>query len=186
MTINYKETIVNKLDTKHSNRETTFFVLWCFVPGDRTCSSGNTNSKKTVVAILAVLVATVGGMGAATGSALADPLHCDISGWPSCYRIGYQDGQANPGTSCPSGHSDNFCAGWAAGANTRSGHEPSLKGVFGTYNQGNADGRQNAKDTFNSGGQYDSKCPSGHSDIYCTGYFVGYNYEWTLLKAANS
>lgn len=80
MTINDKETIVNKLNTKHSNHETTFFVLRCFVSGGRTCSSGNMKSKKTVVAILAVLAATVGGMGAATGSALADPLHCDKSG----------------------------------------------------------------------------------------------------------
>jgi hypothetical protein len=92
-------------------------------------------------------------------------------------------------------HSSNFCAGFIDGYNaqwnaiahtTRSVHDSSLKGVFDTYKQGDTDGRQYAKDTFNSGGQYDSKCPSGHSDIYCTGYFVGYNYEWTLLKAANS
>jgi hypothetical protein len=51
---------------------------------------------------------------------LADPAHCDQSGWPSCYDVGYGDGQANPGTSCPSGHSDNFCGGWAAGATSSS------------------------------------------------------------------
>lgn len=43
---------------------------------------------------------------------LADPLHCDQAGWPSCYSVGYQDGLTNPGTVCPTGHSDNFCAGW--------------------------------------------------------------------------
>jgi hypothetical protein len=29
---------------------------------------------------------------------LADPLHCDIEGWPSCYSVGYSNGLANPGT----------------------------------------------------------------------------------------
>ena len=48
--------------------------------------------------------------------ALADPIHCDQAGYPSCYSVGYNDGQANPGTNCPSGHSDNFCAGWQAGS----------------------------------------------------------------------
>lgn len=47
---------------------------------------------------------------------LADPLHCDIQGWPSCYSVGYQHGLTNPETNCPSGHSDNFSAGWEAGA----------------------------------------------------------------------
>jgi hypothetical protein len=48
----------------------------------------------------------------------ADPLHCDMQGWPSCYSVGYSNGLADPGTSCPSGHSDNYCAGWDAGART--------------------------------------------------------------------
>jgi hypothetical protein len=98
-------------------------------------------------------------------------------------------------TSAHGPHSSNFCAGFIDGYNaewnaiahtTRSVQDSSIKGVFDTYKQGDTDGKQNAKDTFNSGGQSDSTCPSGHSDIYCTGYFVGYNYEWTLLKAANS
>jgi hypothetical protein len=54
----------------------------------------------------------------ARGEALADSQHCDKSGSLSCYSIGYSDGQANPGTSCPSGHSSNFCDGWNAGAGT--------------------------------------------------------------------
>jgi hypothetical protein len=48
--------------------------------------------------------------------ALADPAHCDKAGWPSCYDVGYSDGQQNPGIGCPSGHSSNFCDGWNAGA----------------------------------------------------------------------
>ncbi|MGB6532214.1 MAG: hypothetical protein WBF33_29265 [Candidatus Nitrosopolaris sp.] len=53
--------------------------------------------------------------------AFADPLHCDMQGWPSCYDLGYQHGFANPETNCPSGHSDNFCVGWEAGA-SNGGH----------------------------------------------------------------
>jgi hypothetical protein len=50
-------------------------------------------------------------------SALGAPPHCDRKGYPSCFDAGYQDGQANPGTSCPSSHSKKFCNGWNAGAN---------------------------------------------------------------------
>jgi len=31
----------------------------------------------------------------------------------SCYNAGYQNALANPGKTCPSGHSYNYCAGWA-------------------------------------------------------------------------
>jgi hypothetical protein len=31
----------------------------------------------------------------------------------SCYDLGYQNALANPGKTCPSGHSYNYCAGWA-------------------------------------------------------------------------
>jgi hypothetical protein len=50
------------------------------------------------------------------GEALPHPQHCDKLGWPSCYTVGYNAGQAHPGTSCPSGHSSNFRDGWNAGA----------------------------------------------------------------------
>jgi hypothetical protein len=30
----------------------------------------------------------------------------------SCYDTGYQNALANPGKTCPSGHSYNYCAGW--------------------------------------------------------------------------
>jgi hypothetical protein len=35
-----------------------------------------------------------------------------------CYNLGHDDGLANPGTNCPSGHNDSFCAGWADGVNS--------------------------------------------------------------------
>jgi hypothetical protein len=31
----------------------------------------------------------------------------------SCYDLGYQNALANPGKTCPGGHSNNYCAGWA-------------------------------------------------------------------------
>jgi hypothetical protein len=31
----------------------------------------------------------------------------------SCYDVGYQNALANPGKTCPSGHSYSYCAGWA-------------------------------------------------------------------------
>ena len=31
----------------------------------------------------------------------------------SCYDAGYQNALANPGKTCPSGDSYNYCAGWA-------------------------------------------------------------------------
>ena len=46
------------------------------------------------------------------GKAFADPAHCDLSGWPSCYKVGYDDGLGMSG-SCPSGHSSEFCRGLA-------------------------------------------------------------------------
>jgi hypothetical protein len=51
-----------------------------------------------------------------TSSQQADVVHCDQSGYPSCYSVGFQDGKGNPGIMCPSGHSVNFCAGWKAAA----------------------------------------------------------------------
>ena len=44
------------------------------------------------------------------GIAFADPQHCDRTGWPSCYGVGFDNGKANPGASCPSGHSKNSIA----------------------------------------------------------------------------
>jgi hypothetical protein len=113
---------------------TRTFVLKCVVPGH--FSHGKLKSNKTVVAILVILATTVGALGGAAGSALADPLHCAQPGWPSCYSVGYQDGQANPGTSCPSGHSDNFCAGWYAASGTFSRPTPTTIFYFHISNLG--------------------------------------------------
>ena len=65
-----------------------------------------------VISLVTIMMITAGSF----HLVLADPLLCDIEGWPSCYSVGYSHGLANPGTSCPSGHSDNYCAGWDAGA----------------------------------------------------------------------
>src|SRR5437667_7856228 len=43
---------------------------------------------------------------------LTELTHCDQPGWPSCYSVRYTDGQKNPGNSCPTGHSTEFCRGW--------------------------------------------------------------------------
>ena len=43
-----------------------------------------------------------------------DETHCDKKGYPSCYNLGYSDGQNAPGTSCPSGHSEGYCNGYEA------------------------------------------------------------------------
>jgi hypothetical protein len=91
----------------------------------------------------------------------ADPLHCDIQGWSSCYSIGYQDGIANPGTSCPSGHSDNFCAGWEAGASSGVHLQNSIPLAYATHGKHYLDG-------FNIG-RHDAltgNFPHGQ-DVYC-------------------
>jgi hypothetical protein len=53
---------------------------------------------------------------AASSSEQVSTTHCDRSGYPSCYSLGYADGRNHPGTSCPSGHSATFCSGWNSGA----------------------------------------------------------------------
>jgi len=94
-----------------------------------------------------------------TGLSLqADVAHCDQTGWPSCYSVGFQDGKAHPGTPCPSGHSADFCSGWNAGAgNTAhcgSARYPSC------YSIGYADGLQHLG----------ASCPNGHTPSYCAGW----------------
>lgn len=51
-------------------------------------------------------------------NAFALPPHCDRTGYPSCYSVGYDAGKESPGASCPHGHSVNFCEGWNAGSST--------------------------------------------------------------------
>lgn len=51
-------------------------------------------------------------------NAFALPPHCDRSGYPSCYSVGYDASKESPGKGCPHGHSANFCEGWNAGSST--------------------------------------------------------------------
>mgnify|MGYP007135459901 CR=1 FL=1 len=51
-----------------------------------------------------------------TSSQHGDAAHCDRTGYPSCYSIGFKNGNSKPGAKCPSNHSANFCAGWNAAA----------------------------------------------------------------------
>jgi hypothetical protein len=56
-----------------------------------------------------------------------DETHCDKKGYPSCYDLGYSDGQNTPGTSCPSGHSQAYCNGYeAASLSSNSSLSPSF------------------------------------------------------------
>lgn len=55
------------------------------------------------------------------------------------------------------------------------------------YNVGFSDGGNQAQATWNSGGQYDSTCPSGHTDAYCNGWQDGYNKFWnSAVQNTNS
>ncbi|PWU82437.1 MAG: hypothetical protein DLM72_01920 [Candidatus Nitrosopolaris wilkensis] len=72
-------------------------------PGSSS-SPGNTTSS----------TATINTTG--LSSRQADATHCDQTGYPSCYSIGFQDGKGNPGSRCPGRHSVHFCAGWNAAA----------------------------------------------------------------------
>lgn len=68
---------------------------------------------------ISLLVTLIGFNLSEPGLGVPSP-HCDRKGYPSCFDAGFQDGQANPGTACPSGHSKKFCNGWNAGASTGS------------------------------------------------------------------
>jgi hypothetical protein len=113
-----------------------------------------------------------------------DETHCDKKGYPSCYNLGYSDGQNAPGTSCPSGHSEAYCNGYEVASLSGNSSSSSFsswgntsasdlntvapvdethcdkKGYPSCYNLGYSDG-QNAPGT---------SCPSGHSEAYCNGY----------------
>jgi hypothetical protein len=87
-----------------------------------------------------------------TGLSLqADVAHCDQTGWPSCYSVGFKDGKAHPGTPCPSGHSADFCSGWNAGAGNTA-HCGSA-GYPSCYSVGYTDGLQHLG----------ASCPNGHT-----------------------
>jgi hypothetical protein len=101
--------------------------------------------------------------------------HCDVSGYPSCYSLGYADGKNHPGTSCPSGHSQNYCNGYRAGAGslvTAKNNTTLLQADVLHCNQ------PNYPSCFSVGYQ-DGKlhpgapCPTGHSVDFCSGWNAG-------------
>jgi len=104
---------------------------------------------------------TSGTSSTSSGSTPADPTHCDLTGYPSCYSIGYTDGQNSPGKSCPSGHSASFCAGWEAGslsagnslsgAGTSSGTESG--GIAPNHGESKSSVKQSSKVDLNQFGQ---------------------------------
>lgn len=95
----------------------------------------NSKNKKMnlKVTIIGILIGIILLSYNSYGIALADPPHCDREGFPSCYDVGFGDGQADPGTSCPGGHSARFCEGWDAGANS-GGRSPTSTSSYWTLN----------------------------------------------------
>ena len=58
--------------------------------------------------------------------------------------------------------------------------------TIGTYTQGYNNGKLNAQNTFNSGGNYNGTCVAhANSTAYCVGYSTGYNLEWAKLKVSS-
>ena len=123
-----------------------------------------------------------------------DHTHCDQKGYPSCYNVGYSDGQNAPGTSCPSGHSEAYCKGYEAASlsgnsssnatssnssssssgGTSSGGTSDLKNTTSPVDQTHCDqkGYPSCYNVGYSDGQNapGTSCPSGHSEAYCNGY----------------
>src|SRR5215831_12918642 len=118
-----------------------------------------------------------------------DQTHCDKKGYPSCYDLGYSDGQNAPGTSCPTGHSETYCNGYEAASlsgnsssdatssnssSSSSSNTSDLKNTAGSVDQTHCDkkGYPSCYDLGYSDGQnaLGTSCPSGHSEAYCNGY----------------
>jgi hypothetical protein len=72
------------------------------------------------IMLLLLVLASVGvAANILTQQSLADPIHCDTGGYPSCYSIGYQNGQndvqnGNGYAGCNE-HSSEWCSGYNAG-----------------------------------------------------------------------
>ncbi len=77
-----------------------------------------TSSEAKSISIFVSIGAIAASVSISPRAEAIDPQHCDVTGSPSCYSIGYSDGQAHPGITIPSGHSSNFRHGWNAGAAT--------------------------------------------------------------------
>ena len=50
--------------------------------------------------------------GSGSSSGGGSTAHCDRPGYPSCFSLGNADGKNHPVTSCPGGHSQNYCNGY--------------------------------------------------------------------------
>jgi len=130
-----------------------------------------------------------------------DPLHCDSPGWPSCYGVGHNVGNADGkqavaqdlpfDDSCPSGHSANFCSGYTNGYDAaynvngksqtiQGGPCSACSGSSGSshhtadYNYGYSLGMKDANDA----GIYDigDSCNAAKVWQHCAaGYHDGYN-----------
>ncbi len=110
---------------------------------------------------------------------LADPQHCDRDGYPSCYGIGYQDGQneaqnRNGYAGC-NGHSSEWCLGYDVGYygnNIASNHnnvgqsETSNINISGNNNHVNLNHRQ-LTNNGNSGFEYGYRCHHGGVNPQC-------------------
>lgn len=130
----------------------------------------NSKNKKInlKVTIIGILIGAILLSYNSYGIALADPAHCDRAGFPSCYDVGFGDGQANPGTSCPGGHSAQFCQGWNAGANSGS-------------NSGFQNQQQSPSPTNQQGTTIEDLCNQYHNQLGlnqpCSNYVQGNNLQ---------
>jgi hypothetical protein len=106
--------------------------------GYETVSLSGNNTSDTTSSNSSSSSSSAGSGGSSEGNsdlkntvAPGDETHCDKKGYPSCYNLGYSDGQNAPDTSCPSGHSEAYCNGYEA-ASLSSNISPSPS--FGTQN----------------------------------------------------
>jgi hypothetical protein len=74
------------------------------------------NMKRKTILVRIAVIASIMTISTHGGIAFADPQHCDRPGWPLCYSLGFDNVRANPGTSCPSGQSKNYCRAWEDGS----------------------------------------------------------------------
>ena len=131
-------------------------------------------------------------------SSVDDPVdqkHCDKKGYPSCYNVGYSDGQNAQGTSCPSGHSETYCNGYEAASSSGNSSGATYSNLSSSSSSGGSGSSSGTSDLKNIAGAVDQKhcdkkgypscynvgysdgqnaqgtsCPSGHSETYCNGY----------------
>jgi hypothetical protein len=129
-------------------------------------------SKSILIALVSIATLMMITSGS-TRIVFADALHCDQAGWPSCYSVGYGDGQVNQGAPCPSGHSSNFGVGWYAASNRGSSSNTD-------WSQGNADGKVQADSDFQAGTGLNLHCGFEHSINYCLGFRTGYLAQWGI------